>query len=73
MNPWMNNREAAVYAGRKSRTAWRTINRWVRRGLVPKEFVGGDREIMVKAEGIDIAMRRLRQMRLKRCGIKEAA
>lgn len=70
---WMTTREAAIYAGRKSRTAWRTVNRWVRRGLVPKQYVGGDRELVVKAEGIDIALRKLREMHLRRCGIKVAA
>jgi hypothetical protein len=71
---WLTNREAAIYARLKGRKAgFRTINRWARTGLIPKEFVGGDRDLLVQPRGVDIALQKLRQLRLRRCGIREVA
>ena len=63
-SPWMDTREGARYVGFTSRNAWRTVNRWIRRGLVPEQYVGQrGRDLLVKPEGLDAAVRAIRSKR----------
>lgn len=59
--PWMDTREGAAYLGFKHVNSRKTINRWIRRGLIPEKFVGQrGKELIVKAEGLDVAVRMIR-------------
>lgn len=64
---WMDTREGAAYLGFKSANSWRTVNRWIRRGLVPKQFVGQrGRDLIVQAPGLDAAVRMFREKKQPR-------
>lgn len=62
--PWMDTREGAAYLGFKNPQSWQTINRWIRKGLVPEKFVGRrGKELIVRAEGLDAAVRAMQANR----------
>lgn len=64
---WMDTREGARYVGFKTRTAWRTINYWIRKGLVPSQYVGRrGRDLVVQAPGLDAALRTIQATRRPR-------
>lgn len=64
MSPWMDTQEGAAYVGFKHPNSRRTINRWIRLGIIPEKFVGQrGKELIVKAEGLDVAVRMIRARR----------
>jgi hypothetical protein len=69
--PWLDAKEAALHCGFKTREAWQTILKWARKGFIPEQYIGlAGKGMRFKQEGLEIAMRKLRQRQLKRCGIK---
>lgn len=61
---WLDTREGARYVGFKKPGSWRTVNRWIRKGLVPEQYVGQrGKDLIVKPEGLDAAVRFIRSKR----------
>lgn len=62
--PWLDTRQGAIYLGFTTPNAWQTINRWIRKGMIPERYVGQrGRALIVKPEGLDAAVRAIRARR----------
>ena len=61
---WLNLKQGAQYVGFTSIHAHMTIQRWIRRGWIPEEYIGQrGKELIVKPEGLDLAVKSIRARR----------